>query len=373
MTSPVNVNVDLKGVNKLFDMLKSYFGVRIARRKAEAEASARVITAKADAEVKLLSARTDAEVRLISSQSTVDEKKVLVQGEHDLKQLEQKLSSEIDQPEGITDAEFEIVWEEPEALALAQEHRGPFQHVEEKRLNNIKQVTEEAMKALPEHTDVSDEPVDPDWFARFFDNVKDVSQENMQRLWGKLLAGEVAQSGRFSLRTLDVLRNLSSAEARLFERYCRFCTNDDMIIIPADEAFQNSVKINRNDTLRLGECGLLHDGEEINIGGIIGRPSAAAQYGNKVISVTRSHQRNKLLVTYVHQLTLAGKELAKLHSYDADEGYILAFREAAERHALVVEITNVTQDDAADAPDGENADVTAVSDADKPGKGDTAT
>ena len=56
MPSPVSVNVDLKGINKLFDRLKSFYGVRIARRKAEEESAARVIAAKADAQT---NARTD--------------------------------------------------------------------------------------------------------------------------------------------------------------------------------------------------------------------------------------------------------------------------------------------------------------------------
>lgn len=311
MTSNVNVNVDLKGVNKLFDMLKSYFGVRIARRRAEEEAAAIVISAKANAEVKLLSALENLPL------------------------------------EPIIDAEFEIIWEEPEALALAQEHRSPLQYVEQKRLNNIKQVTELAMKALPEHKDVSDEPVDPDWFARFFDNVKDVSQEDMQKLWAKLLAGEVAQPGKFSLRTLDVLRNLSSAEARLLNRYRRFCTNDGLIIIPADGGFVESLQVGQSDTLRLIECGIFHDGYEFCIGGAIGKPSAAARYGDTTIHITRSNRKDDFFVTRVFRLTSVGMELANLYSYDADKAYIQAFCEAAERKGLVVRIADVTQHDIA--------------------------
>ena len=52
----------------------------------------------------------------------------------------------------------------------------------------------------------------------FFDNAKDVSDEKMQKLWAKLLAGEVERPGRASLRTLDILRNMTQKEAELFER-----------------------------------------------------------------------------------------------------------------------------------------------------------
>jgi hypothetical protein len=42
----------------------------------------------------------------------------------------------------------------------------------------------------------------------------------MQLLWGKLLAGEVARPGNFSLRTLNVLQNLTRSEALAFEAIC---------------------------------------------------------------------------------------------------------------------------------------------------------
>jgi hypothetical protein len=60
------------------------------------------------------------------------------------------------------------------------------------------------------------EAPDADWVARFFGVVQDVSAEEMQALWGKILAGEIRHPGRLSLRTLDILRNLTTAEAKVF-------------------------------------------------------------------------------------------------------------------------------------------------------------
>jgi hypothetical protein len=44
----------------------------------------------------------------------------------------------------------------------------------------------------------------------------------MQQLWGRILAGEIKRSGAFSLRALDLIRNLSKTEAQLFERVCNW-------------------------------------------------------------------------------------------------------------------------------------------------------
>jgi hypothetical protein len=48
-----------------------------------------------------------------------------------------------------------------------------------------------ATEELKKENDVSDTPVDEDWIVRFFNVVEDISDEMMQQLWGRILAGEV--------------------------------------------------------------------------------------------------------------------------------------------------------------------------------------
>jgi hypothetical protein len=91
---------------------------------------------------------------------------------------------------------------------------------ETRRQNNLLNIVDEARKALPDN--VSQEPVDPDWGNRFFAGAQEVSNEQMQQLWGRLLAGEVAQPGSVSPRTLEHLRNMSSSDAKLFSKLCEF-------------------------------------------------------------------------------------------------------------------------------------------------------
>ncbi|MBQ0932654.1 DUF2806 domain-containing protein [Ideonella alba] len=90
--------------------------------------------------------------------------------------------------------------------------------VEGQRQLNIEAVADKATKELP--SSVSDKPVDAGWAARFFDECKDVSDEEMQSMWARLLAGEVAQPGTYSLRTLRVLGTLSQHEASNFGLLC---------------------------------------------------------------------------------------------------------------------------------------------------------
>ncbi|WP_196304599.1 DUF2806 domain-containing protein [Pseudomonas brassicacearum] len=64
----------------------------------------------------------------------------------------------------------------------------------------------------------SEERVGEDWIYRWRDYASDVHAEDMQRLWGQLLAGEVKAPGSYSLRCMEFLRNLEQSEAKLIER-----------------------------------------------------------------------------------------------------------------------------------------------------------
>jgi len=69
---------------------------------------------------------------------------------------------------------------------------------------------------------VTSEPVEPDWFAEFVNNCQDVSNDDMQTVWSKILTSELVKPGSFSKRTLNFVRLLSMEEARLFTRFCSF-------------------------------------------------------------------------------------------------------------------------------------------------------
>lgn len=92
-----------------------------------------------------------------------------------------------------------------------------------KKQQHIESVIEVAYSELDKVTSVNDIPVDSDWISNFFDAVANVSTEQMQILWGKLLAGEVQRPGSFSLRTLNVLKNLTQNEASIFRTLCLMC------------------------------------------------------------------------------------------------------------------------------------------------------
>ena len=109
-----------------------------------------------------------------------------------------------------------ITKDEAIALVFRSEQRELCQSIRHQQ--NIEAIVQGAVPMLPES--VSDQPVDEDWTADFFEQCKNVSNEKMRSVWSKILAGEVAQPRSFSRRTLSFVRQLSQHEADLFTRFC---------------------------------------------------------------------------------------------------------------------------------------------------------
>jgi hypothetical protein len=65
-------------------------------------------------------------------------------------------------------------------------------------------------------------PIDDDWLYKWKENASKVSTEELQQLWGKILAGEVKSPGKYSLRTIEFLKNISQEEARFIELVAQF-------------------------------------------------------------------------------------------------------------------------------------------------------
>ena len=99
---------------------------------------------------------------------------------------------------------------------------------EKKRQQNIASVVRQAAEELADEEVGAGEP-DHDWTARFFEYVQDVSEEDVRRIWARILAGEVRDPGCVSLRTLSILRNMSRREAESFSEAMRYVIDDFIV------------------------------------------------------------------------------------------------------------------------------------------------
>jgi len=134
---------------------------------------------------------------------------------------------------------------------------------ESKRQNNINNVVAIAAQSLKEENDVSSVPVNPDWTTRFFDIAQDISDEAMQDLWGRILAGEVKRPKSYSLRTLEALRNITREEAELFEQIAQYVLFDGSYYIYNDTSEKSENRSIDYETIaQLVEVGFIQPGRE---------------------------------------------------------------------------------------------------------------
>lgn len=139
---------------------------------------------------------------------------------------------------------------------------------EAKKQINIENVTAFAAEELRSEQSVTDEKLDEDWTTRFFKIAEEVSNEQMQALWGKILAGEIKQPKTYSLRTLELIRNLSKNEANTFMKVANFAIQADkanyLFRTNEDKLLSDTYNIKYADIALLIEIGLIQPGTHVS-------------------------------------------------------------------------------------------------------------
>jgi hypothetical protein len=189
---------------------------------------------------------------------------------------------------------------------------------------NREAILESAAAELAAEQQVSSEPVNQDWVNRFSRYSEDISTEDVQTLWGKILAGEVKQPGSFSLRTLDVLSNLSRQEAESFTKICSYIiegrgqTHTSLFVYKGGAPFTNTFiweRIGYANILLLMECGLLQTDEKATYSiefAVDDTVNAPFRVGSRVVLITGRNIRSGPLLFPVYNLTQAGNQLSAL-------------------------------------------------------------
>ena len=78
-------------------------------------------------------------------------------------------------------------------------------------------------QAIPQLTgDASPDEVEDDWYTNFYDKCRITSDDEMQNLWARILAGQANNPGAFSRRTVNLVADLDKRDAQLFTNLCCF-------------------------------------------------------------------------------------------------------------------------------------------------------
>ena len=160
-----------------------------------------------------------------------------------------------------------------------------------------------------------------DWFIRYYEASGNISDKEMQILWAKILAGEIEKPSSYSLRTLDVLRNISKEEAERFVKICNAAIKIESgkYAIPADHDYISKNIINYSDILMLEEIGLINSGSGIHINDDLESNTEYKlyMYGSLIVKAIASEKRKFSLRVY--PFTNVGNELATLIDRESNE------------------------------------------------------
>lgn len=97
------------------------------------------------------------------------------------------------------------------------------------KVNNVEDIISKAKKQFAPDEQVSKQPVEKDWMTRFLNIAEEISDKDLQDIWGHILAGEIKKPKSYSLRTLEVLRNMSKEEASLVMKASTFQIALDLV------------------------------------------------------------------------------------------------------------------------------------------------
>ncbi|MCP4361555.1 MAG: DUF2806 domain-containing protein [Chloroflexi bacterium] len=186
---------------------------------------------------------------------------------------------------------------------------------EAKKQNNIEVIT---ARALPQvEANAQPQNIEDDWITNFFDKCRLISDEEMQILWSKVLAGEANSPGTYSKRTVNFLGSLDKSDANLFQNLCKFSWLFDnkelapLIYDLKDEIYKrhavNFDSINHFDAIGLLSFSVSASYELIDLP----RKIQTSYYG-ALVDIEFENKSDNRLVTGRVLLSKVGQELAPI-------------------------------------------------------------
>ena len=223
------------------------------------------------------------------------------------------------------------------------------------KLKNFLNASEYAAEELQKsENQQSDENIGFDWIMRFFDAVGNVSNKDLQKLWGKVLAGEMQQPGTCSLRTMEVIRNMSQKEAEIYNKLCKYVVrsgNSDFIFNRGGSGLDCYNQDSHNYILKTGlnysdsiipmiESGLLSVDNSL---GTDFKTNSVLNIQNQEVScfIIADETKENFLSIEPYFLTTSGVELYNIiqgmSGFKSDVNYpILCFKELKMQHPELI-------------------------------------
>lgn len=246
--------------------------------------------------------------------------------------------------------DINISSEPPPSLIERSQERLNYQ--EAKRQLNIENIASNTFEELKKEDPITDQPLDEDWTTRFFDLAKDISNEEMQILWSKILAGEIKQPNSYSIRTLETLKNLNKSEAECLLKFGRFAIKSKdatfLLNFKNEKLLTEKYGLSYSERLLLEELGIITANDlDIKMSGQAEKDAHITYVIGKycvIVTFPNGTQERHLQVL---AFTKIGRELLNLIDTNTELDYIQLFAYKIRNGGVTVkyaEIVNVEGD-----------------------------
>lgn len=177
---------------------------------------------------------------------------------------------------------------------------------EQERLENVARVALEDLEAQPPTEDATQD-LDDDWLTDFTRIAAQKSKEEVQKLWGKLLANEIRRPGSFKLRNLHALSMVDAGEAKLIHDSFRYVV-DNLAVFGGS----SNQLISIPDVLELAALGVISESDK-SLTFIVepDNPARVWLTPNFILQI-QSEKRESVSLGNVYPLTSFGRELREL-------------------------------------------------------------
>ena len=217
----------------------------------------------------------------------------------------------------IIKAEAQIEMTDLQRRALVR-----FVAEEAQKQDNIEKITQKAIPQL--EGSANPKNIENDWIVNFFDKCRIISDDEMQSLWARVLAGEANSPGKYSKRTINFLSSLDKIDANCFTALCGFCwwlDNIVPLIFDVSHEIYNEKGVSFNVLRHLDNIGLVNFNNLAPFQRLdLPKRIQALYYGMPLHIEFEKETGNDLTLGTV-LLTQIGQELAPLCGSEPVEGF----------------------------------------------------
>jgi len=242
------------------------------------------------------------------------------------------------------DGRIEPMFGLPAAAALAA--TAAITDAARSQINTAKSIIFAEEQLAADSQEPPNRPIEDDWLFAWREGAGRVSNDDLQRLWGSVLAGEVKSPGRHSMRTLEFLKGLSKPEADLLVNLAKYVVDGSVVRSQAE--YLTSQGLPFIVLLQLQELGVLSGVEAVGLTArhptvLQGRFIKALISHNRVL-VVEDPDESKILSLEIYRLTDVGRQVLSLGSFEPDVAYLQAIGKAIAAQGFQVHLGHWKQE-----------------------------